>query len=92
VNYKDVISANDEAWKVDARKLLEKGDQFVVINLTQQAYHDCIALSQEFDYKSLIEEQGEQKEFVQLNFPDVLPRKLGLVPRNAVTRNPPMKK
>ena len=90
MEYNEVFSADDGAWMAEARKLLEKGLRFVVIDLDQRAYRECVALAQEFDYTCLVEEQGEQREFVIADFPHLLPKSSALSIVTMSNANPPL--
>jgi hypothetical protein len=76
MNYEDVVRAKENTWQSDARKLIENGTEFVVIDVTREQFRDCIALAQEFDYTCF----HEDKPIVE-DYPDILPSKIGFAKR-----------
>lgn len=84
MNYKDVLRATEKTWKSEARRHMEAGADFVVINLGEQDFKDCIALAQEFDYTCIFEDRGEDREILLNNYPAVLPKQLGFTHRSKV--------
>lgn len=72
ITYKDVISAKECTWQSDARKLIDKGFEFVIIHVAPEQFNDCKALAQEFDYATFHEDKSVIEEY-----PDILPSKIG---------------
>lgn len=88
--YSEVLRASDPDWKNQARKLFENGKDFVIVGVSDLTRNDCVALSQEFDYTTIFEDQGEEGEIILENFPLVQPKTLGFVPRKKI-KNPPFR-
>ena len=89
MKYKDVLRATDKQWKQDARKLIESGVDFVVINLDEDSYKFCKALAQEFNYICVIEDKGKDLEIILNNFPAKLPEKFGFTHRKNLSHKKP---
>ena len=74
--YKEIIRATDKTWKSEARKLMENGIEFIVVDLTQEDFSFARALRQEFDYVGLHEDKS-----IDVENPDKNPTKIGFVKR-----------
>jgi hypothetical protein len=74
--YKEIICAKHKTWKSEARHLMERGIEFLVINLTQEDFRDARALRQEFDYVGLHEDKS-----IDVENPEKYPSKIGFVKR-----------
>ena len=68
------VSTIEGGWKAEARKLLERGVRFSVVNLTEEALGTCIGLAQEFDF-FLVQQVEEGCSYPQL------PARLEMVPK-----------
>ncbi len=68
------VSTIEAGWKAEARRLLERGVRFSVVNLTEEALGTCIGLAQEFDY-FLVQQVEEGTAYPQL------PARLEMVPK-----------
>jgi hypothetical protein len=76
--YKEAISAKNNKWKQEVRKLLENGSEFVVIHLKQEDFRDCKAIAQEFDYECIHEDEPARGQY-----PKIKPSKIGFIKRTS---------
>ena len=83
-DYKDVISANDKAWRSEARRLLVRKVEFVVVHLKPEDFSDCRGLAQEFDYDCCLEDASPWREEIISEFPVKLPTAIGFVKRSSL--------
>ena len=74
--YKEIISAKDKTWKSEARKLMENGIEFIVVDLAREDFNFARALRQELDYVGLHEDKS-----IDVENPDRNPSKIGFVKR-----------
>jgi hypothetical protein len=81
MNYKEVLNAELTGWKREARKLIEEGAHFVVINLSRPDVKHLTSLAQEFDFTCMHLDKSHMQYY-----PEVQPTKLGLVHRKAPRR------
>lgn len=77
-NYQEVVSARNNTWKLEIRKLMENGSEFLVIHLKQADFATCKAYAQEFDYECLHQDESVIKEY-----PKKLPTKIGFIKRTS---------
>jgi hypothetical protein len=84
MDYVDVLKADEKQWQSQARKLIEKGLEFVVIHVSPEQFNDCRALAQEFDYTTL----HEDKPVIE-DYPEILPSKIGFAKRTSLRKKPP---
>jgi hypothetical protein len=83
MNYVDVLKADEKQWQSAARKLIEKGLEFVVVHVSPGQFNDCKALAQEFDYKNLHEDKS-----VLEYYPEILPSIIGFAKRDSLRPKP----
>lgn len=53
MDWQEAIDGSGSTWRSDARKLIEQGKRFVMVNWPQDPdeWRDCDALVTEFDYE-----------------------------------------